>query len=229
MRLSLVLVAIFTILGFAVGSILSKDQVHTVFPSLGCAYTDISKIIKTTGDGQILSVEYHEPPDKIPWNPRIKLSEMISAMRNYAPGRKSSEIRKMLGRPRTLERSVPLKSWPGQAKQSEEVWLYLVGPHGWGEAVALCFSNDTCRAVVILDSSQASEYEHWKADTGTAFAPGKTAAEILNKLGEPNRRTRRESNQGGEIWDYDAFHNTGLTVEIENGKCIRADETMIMH
>jgi hypothetical protein len=157
----------------------------------------------------------------------------LAALKSNAPGRKSAEISERFGKPRAVETKIAIMGWPEKASKAQEVWLYTVGQAGWGHNVALCFTDHMCTDMIVLDFNQLDAYRTWKNAQIEAYAPGKTAGDILRRFGEPSIRrgaqkseslkTGAEATQkiaADETWDYDVLDIGGAWVGMKDGKCL---------
>jgi len=201
----------------------------------GCATVSQTKpqfcdSFRNNGKGRILCVDYNEAWGD-PMEKRHK--ELLSALKSYGPGRKSAEIRERFGKPRAVEGKIPIKGWPEKASKAQEVWLYTVGQAGWGHNIALCFTDKMCTDSIGLDFNQLDAYRTWKNAQIEAYAPGKTAQDILSRFGEPSRRRGAQQSESlktgagatqkiaaDETWDYDVLDVGGAWVGMKDGKCL---------
>ncbi|MCA9802319.1 MAG: hypothetical protein KC777_10045 [Cyanobacteria bacterium HKST-UBA02] len=227
MQLRLVLVITFTILGFGFGINFGWPQSKANEPESTELTKSLDQLIEFAGKGRIFPVglsDSRKLSDLLP-----KDRQIVEAIKTFAPGRTSSEIRKVLGEPRLIESSVPIKEWPKSANESERVSLYMVGPGGWGHVIALCYSSDLCTSVIELNSFQIVAYESWKSDSRLAVALGKNEDEILAEFGEPDFHRKSRDGSCDEEWSYNELEGAGIWLKFINSKCVTANRSLMMH
>lgn len=196
-------------------------------PSFATSEAQLRRLMTVDGNGRISCVKVDEPDD----DPMvIQQSDLVNQITSYAPGHKSAELTRVLGKPRIVEKSLSLNVWPKSTREAQEVWLYRVGTPGWGLKIALCFTNDKCTDVVRLTYEQQSAYDKWKTDQISNAAPGKESVDIIKTYGEPDFRKKetkpRTVQQGAasvevdETWDYCILDGQGVRLGFRNGKCV---------
>ncbi|HEY9773155.1 MAG TPA: hypothetical protein V6C81_05035 [Planktothrix sp.] len=187
----------------------------------------IRDLIKFDGRGCIFSVEDDNPDPAKVWRPTVDFNEILRAVQLYVPGRNPAEILSALGQPRFKETRVSFAGCPGSVEKSQEVWLYSLGPSGWGCTFAIYFENTLCTGATVLSIDQEFAYEAWQCKAISTYAPNRTTLDIRQRFGPPDRIDKTED---GERWSYDILDSEGVWLQMNHSAiCTGAENYDIFH